>query len=88
MGGENILGDFPMFPNQKCDNFQSKPLTTILNIQVFDTYAAGVQSMNNYLSFETNPRVLGQFLWKWKVAKDSFFKKRPQKMIWLKKMVV
>ena len=31
--------------------------------------------MNNYLLFQTNPRVLGRFLWKWQVVKDSLFKK-------------
>ena len=77
-----------MFPNQNCDNFQLKPLTTILNIKVFDTHAGDVQSMYNYLSFETNPRVFGQFLLKWQVDKDSLFKNRKQKMILHTKMVV
>ena len=48
-------------------------------IKVIDFFAANLQSMSNYLSFETNPTVLGHFVWKWQADKNNFSVERPQK---------
>ena len=47
-------------------------------IKVIDFFAENLLSMSHYLSFETNPRVLGHFVWKWQADKNNFSVERPQ----------
>ena len=48
--------------NQCSDEVWPKSLARLLKVQSFPDFKADKRSMLNYLSFETNPRVLAQFL--------------------------
>ena len=50
---------------------ESKLSQKVENCQIF---LRDLKSRTNYLSFETNPRVLAQFVEKWHAVKDSYFK--------------
>ena len=66
--------DVPNYENDWC-----KSSRALLKIHNFLDFAANVQSMINYLSFETITRVPAQLVWKWQANKINLLQDALQK---------
>ena len=68
---KNLI-DFFENGNQNIDDLCPKSLIQVLNVLSFPDFKADKQSLFNFLSFETNPRVLARFVLKWQAVKVSY----------------